>query len=323
MYIDEVTTPAALIDVDILRRNIAGMADRAAKYDVALRPHIKTHKCLEIGRLQLSAGASGITVASLVEAGIFAEAGFRDITCAVPIVPDKFSEALRLARRCNLGLLLDDASIAEQLAQKCGAIGVPLKVWLKVDCGHHRAGVRPDSDEAVIIARSLQEAPAVEFAGLLTHAGHSYQASSKNEVLAIALSEKETMLALREKLAAEGLGRVQVSVGATPTNSLDYDLTGIDEIRPGNYVFHDRTQVLLGTCNMTDCAFTVLASVISRQPSNDYAVIDAGALALSHDPGPLHLDSTASRGIAFMANHNLDAVSNLRVASVSQEHGII
>lgn len=314
----DLPTPALILDLDKLERNITHMAARAERLGVALRPHIKTHKCLEIARLQRRAGARGITVSTLTEAALFAESGFDDLTWAFPVPLGRIGEARRLAESVDLGLVVDCAETVEALE----ASRHPFHVWLKVDCGYHRAGVDPGSPLALELARGLFGSPTLHFSGILTHAGHSYAARSRNELQRIAAEERDVMTRFAAKLKENGNRPPAVSIGSTPTMAVAEDLEGITEIRPGNYVFYDYTQTVLGSCRVDDCAVTVLSSVVSSRPSTDQAVIDAGALALSKDTGPAH-GPQATMGRIFDDYEAANVSSELRVLSLSQEHGIL
>lgn len=317
------STPALLLDRAILERNLGRMAQKALDHDVALRPHIKTHKCPEIAHMQIEQGATGITVATLAEARIFAEAGIEDIMHAFPLDPGKISTALDLAEQTVLRLTVDDMSTANALEEAAGSRGLTVHAWLKVDCGYHRAGLDPTGDYALQLSRFMHEVPHIEFEGLLTHAGHAYKAESVEALIGIANQERDTMIAMRQRLAKEGIGPLKLSIGSTPTMSVIDDLEGIDEIRPGNYAFHDWTQVCLGSCKLEDCAVTVLATVVSCQPGSSHVVVDAGALALSHDPGPAQVESEPVRGIVLSDKGMVSFKPGLKVAAISQEHGII
>ena len=317
------STPALLLDINILKRNIANMAIRARRLGVALRPHIKTHKCLEVAGLQRDSGARGITVSTLTEGEIFAGAGFNDITYAVPLEPGKIQRALALASQVNLGITVDDLALVDKLDRAAGVEGQRLTTWLKVDGGYHRAGVDPDSAYALQLAQAIAGAEQLDFAGLLTHAGHAYKAAAVSAIQAIAHEERLILTRFAARLRTEGIQVPVLSVGATPTMAVATDLEGIDEARPGNYVFHDRTQLALGSCQPEDCALTVMATVISHQPDRNQVVIDAGALALSQDPGPTHLDATPNWGAIVSDRANMSLYTSFRVVAMSQEHGII
>lgn len=312
--IHDLPTPALLLDLDVLERNLHRMSERAAAFGVAMRPHIKTHKSLEVAALQKALGIRGITVSTLYEARVFADAGYEDLTWAFPVILPRLSEVQELADRVTLRLVVDSPEAVDALE----ALGRPLHVWLKVDCGYHRAGVDPESSEAVALARRLAESSTLIFDGLLTHSGHAYHGKGRAELAAIAEQERSVMAGFAERLRSEGIEVPEVSVGSTPALSAVESLSGVTEIRPGNYVFHDYTQVAIGTCPVGDCAVTVLSSVVSRLP--DHSVVDAGALAMSKDLGP---DGSASLGEVFLDYGSGTLDSEVRLTSLSQEHGIL
>jgi D-serine deaminase-like pyridoxal phosphate-dependent protein len=314
--IDSLRTPTLLLDRDVLQRNIDGMAQRAATLGVRLRPHVKTHKCLEIGALQRDAGAAGITVSTLYEAAVFAAGGFDDVTWAFPVILSRVDEAVALARRVRLGLLIDSSEALRALAARADA-DHPLRVWIKVDCGYHRAGVDPESDELISLAADVEQAAGLELAGILTHSGHAYHAFGDAARRAVAEQERDVMVAAADRLRVQGIEVPDVSVGSTPAMTAAQSLTGITEARPGNYAFFDYTQCALGSCVATDVAVSVLTSVVSRMP--DHSVVDAGALAMSRDPGPEQ--QSRHMGPVLRDDGSLDP--ELTLMSVSQEHGII
>ena len=308
----DIETPALLLELDVVERNLGRMASRAQRLGVALRPHAKTHKCPELGTRQIAHGAVGLTVATLAEAEAFADAGVRDLTWAFPIDPTHIVHAQRIAARprTTLRVTTDDLGTAQALA------GSGLHVWLKVDCGTHRAGVDPASPYAMAVARELGREDNLVFDGILTHSGHAYRTKNRAEAAAVAEQERLLMVQFAQRLTVAGIPVRGISVGSTPAMAAVADLTGVTEARPGNYVFFDRTMVLIGCCDPPDVGVTVLASVVSHQPGADHCVTDAGALALSKDLGPAHLGLAPSFG-------DVKGRAGLQVASVSQEHGVI
>ncbi|HKI95689.1 MAG TPA: alanine racemase [Gemmatimonadales bacterium] len=314
--IDTLPTPALLLDLDRLDANLTRMAARCRALGVALRPHVKTHKCLEIAERQRAQGARGITVSTLEEARTFADHGFDDITWAFPAILNRIDEVVQLARRVRLGLVVD----SEEAVDALEATGEALIVWLKVDCGYHRAGVSPDDPRALTIPRRVAASTALHFAGMLTHSGHAYTAPNRAVRRRVAEDERRAVAELRERLAAEGIAG-EASVGSTPAMAVVESLTGVTEARPGNYAFYDGMQVGLGSCAATDCAVTVLASVVSAQPSARHAVIDAGALALSKDAGLPGADF--GMGAIYDDYAAGTFRDDARVTGLSQEHGIV
>ncbi len=320
--LSELMTPSLLIDIERLENNIMKMAIKAESNGVDLRPHIKTHKCIEIGNMQFKHRAIGLTVSTLDEAATFADAGFRNITYAVPISSNKIEAALEIASRINLQLLVDNYEMVSLLEISSEKNEIVPEVLLKVHCGYHRTGVNPRDPASIKLASKIESSRNLDFKGILTHAGHSYDATSVKQGKEIATQEQVEIIKFAEKLEDEDrhLKPEVVSIGSTPTITLaDSIMEGITEIRPGNYVFYDYTQVVLGTCQVSDCAVTAVTRVIGKY--DDYLIIDAGATALSKDLGPTHLESETSFGRIFSnyENHELD--SNLRIHSLSQEHG--
>lgn len=322
--IDDLPTPALLLDVDRAEVNLTGMAERAKRLGVTLRPHIKTHKCVEIAERQRELGAQGITVSTLYEARTFADHGFDDLTWAVPVAASRLPEArdlaerTRLGVRIRLGLVVDSETALDALERT----GFPYRVWLKVDCGYHRAGVDPGSPASVALARRLSTSAAVTFAGILTHSGHAYSARSQKKLAAVAEQERRVMVEFATRLREAGITVPAVSVGSTPAMSAVKRLDGVDEVRPGNYVFYDYSQCVRGCCTPADCALTVLASVVSSQPGAEHSVVDAGALALSKDLG-VERARPRTMGEIFAEYDAGRLHSDLRLISLSQEHGIL
>ena len=307
----DVETPALLLYRDVMERNLKHMADRAKRLGVALRPHIKTHKCLELGRRQVAHGAQGITVSTLFEAEAFARGGFSDLTWAFPLDRTHLPHVKRIADSgATLRVTLDDLETAKALS------GTGLHVWLKVDCGYHRAGVDPSSRYALDVARELGAERGITFDGILSHSGHTYRTRNKDEAAQVAEQERQVMAWFAELLRKDGLPVRSVSVASTPAMAAVKDLTGVTEARPGNYIFYDRTMVLIGCCEPQDVAVSVLATVVSHQPGASHFVVDAGALSLSKDLGPAHLGLEPAFG-------EVKGHPELTVASVSQEHGLI
>ena len=310
MILDSIETPAVLVDLDVVERNVAAMAERARRAGVRLRPHAKTHKTVEIGRLQLAAGAGGLSVAKVGEAEVFVAAGFQDLFVAYPVVgEDKGRRLLALSDRARLAVGVDSPDGARTLDAVFRAAGRRLDVLLKIDVGFHRVGVLPD--HAVQTAQSISDLPGLRLRGVFTHAGHAYLAKSPDGVADIGRSEGSILVETAQRIRDAGIEIEEVSVGSTPTARHAMSVPGVTECRPGNYVFHDASQVSLGVCAPEDCALTVLATVVSV-PAADRAVVDAGSKTLSSDPlrpsGPGH---------GFVLGRRS------RIARLSEEHGVI
>jgi D-serine deaminase-like pyridoxal phosphate-dependent protein len=300
MQMETIKTPSLIVDVDRVRRNAERISARARALKVALRPHVKTHRCLEMARLQTAGSFGGIMVSTLAEARFFSENGFSDITYGVPIEHGKFSEAIAIAQNTErFAVLTDDGETVEELNKAAEIEKVKLDVFLKVDVGYHRCGVEPDSKAAVEIPQKISDSSQLNFAGILTHAGHSYHADTPEKLLAVARTERDSMRNLASELRRQGLEVPTVSIGSTPTMSAIDHLEGVTEFRCGNYIFFDAFQATLGSCSFEDCALTVLTAVVHRDLQRRKIVVDAGAVALSKDRGAIEFDSGCGYGRVY------------------------
>lgn len=317
----DLTTPAFLVDRPTLNRNCARMREKAMTSGVAFRPHVKTHKTVEIGRIQHGGATGAITVSTLAEAEEFARDGFRDITYAVPLAPsrEKLDRAASLSARIErFSVLIDSERALHGLEEYAAAQNLLFDVFLKVDCGYHRAGVDPSSPDSVQLAMHMARSEGVRFQGLLTHAGHSYHARDIEEIRRVAAEEAGCLSRFRALLATEGLGEARRSIGSTPTASVVDRFSDCDEVRPGNYVFYDAFQATIGSCRLEDVAVSVLTTVVGSYPERNAAIVDAGALALSKDLGPEHVDPRFGYGI--VCDLDLQPIP-ARIVALSQEHG--
>jgi D-serine deaminase-like pyridoxal phosphate-dependent protein len=293
-----IDTPALLIDAKRMRANVEAMATAAREGGVALRPHAKTHKMVEVAALQQQAGAAGLTVAKLGEAEVFVDGGCADILIAYPLIGDAKLERLSaLARRARVAVALDSLEVARAIA---GA-GADVAVRIEVDTGQHRAGVAPG--DAAALAREVA-ALGLRVEGVMTHEGQAYAAED------LAAATREAAAQMRE--AAAGMDAPVVSLGSTPTARFAAREPGVTEIRPGTYVFQDRTQIAHRAATEDDLAAFVLATVVSR-PAPDRAVVDAGTKVLSSD-----------RLNAPGAPVDFGALTNgWPVVRASEEHGVV
>src|SRR5207245_3115508 len=221
----DLETPALLLHLDVVERNLTVMSARARQLGVQLRPHAKTHKCVELGRRELAHGAVGLTVATLVEAETFARAGMLDLTWAFPLDPTHLPHVKRIVNETGaiLRVVVDDLATAQALS------GSGLHVWLKVDCGNHRAGVDPASPYALEVARALGRERGLVFDGILSHSGHAYRTTNRREAARVAEEERSVMTGFAERLRRDGILVRDVSVGSTPALAAVESLAGVTE----------------------------------------------------------------------------------------------
>jgi D-serine deaminase-like pyridoxal phosphate-dependent protein len=278
MTLFDLDTPVLLVDLDVLERNIAAMAQVAASGGKALRPHTKTHKTPEIARMQIAAGARGLTVAKLGEAEALADAGLDDLFVANQIVGAiKIDRLLNLAGRAQIVVGVDSIEGAEPLGAAAAGRGMRVKVRIEVDTGLGRAGARSE-EEVLSVAHFVAGTPGLELDGIFTHEGQLYRAGNMRDTAAGAAQQ---MRSVAEAVRRAGLPCETVSLGSTPGAPLVAGEPGVTELRPGVYVFNDRTQLRLGA-RREDCALTVLATVTSVRPDGK-VILDAGTKSLASD----------------------------------------
>lgn len=275
-------TPALVLDVDATQANISGMQAIASAGGKALRPHAKTHKMLEVARMQLAAGAVGLQVAKLGEAEVFLESGVQDVFVGYPIVgASKIERLLALAERVRISLSLDDIAVAEPIARAAAARGLTIDVLLEINTGLDRVGVVPQ--DGVALARRVADLPGVRVKGVMTHEGQALPRSADEATLARETADAcAALVGVAEAIRSAGIPCEVVSVGTTATARFDARAPGVTEIRPGTYVFNDGTMSAHGASRLEDTAVWAVATVVSR-PSPDRAIVDAGSKVLSSD----------------------------------------
>lgn len=277
--LETVDTPALVVDLDRLEANIARWAAVAREAGVRLRPHGKTHKCVEIARRQMAAGAAGLTLAKIGEAEVMAQAGIRDIFLAYEVIGGpKLARLLSLAKGARVRVGVDSIEGADPLAAAAATAGMTLEVLLEVDTGLGRCGVAP-GEPLLALARQVARLRGLRIVGVFTYRGY------RPDLETAGREEGEIMVREAERLRAAGIPIEEVSVGSTPTGRPAARVAGVTEIRPGTYVFNDAMQVRWGSATPDECALVVRARVISR-PTRDVAVLDAGSKVLTAERGP-------------------------------------
>jgi D-serine deaminase-like pyridoxal phosphate-dependent protein len=319
--IGDLPTPAVLIEQSRVERNLDRMQAAVRARGLRLRPHAKTHKSVAFARMQVGRGAVGICCAKLGEAEVFADAGIEDIRVPYPLNPANAARVLALRDRTHLSFIVDDLEVARGWSRAFQDAGCTGDVLVKVDVGLHRCGIDPEAEGAAAFVARVADLPGLRLRGLLSHAGHGYSAASEAELEAVAASETRLLRGLAAQCGQDGILLEEISVGATPTARFSLRQEGLTELRPGNYIYYDRTQVGLRAASWSDCALTVLARVVSR-PAADRIVLDCGSKTLTNDP---------ARGFGDASGHgavlqSIDADrpdDTLVVERLSEEHAVV
>jgi D-serine deaminase-like pyridoxal phosphate-dependent protein len=314
----DLPTPSVLIDNTRIERNLARMQDAASARGIRLRPHAKTHKSIVMARRQIARGAVGICCAKLGEAAVFAEAGIEDIRLPYPLNPVNAPRVLELMDRTHLSFIVDHAQVAQGWSDAMRRAGREVDVLVKVDVGFHRCGIDPVRDGAAEFVARIAGMPGLRLRGLLSHAGHGYGSTSAEHAASIARTEARLLTSLAAQVRERGVAVEEISVGATPTARFSVEEPGITEMRPGNYIYFDRTQVGLGAAAWEDCALTVLARVVTR-PAEDRIILDCGSKTLTNDLargwGP-----TPGYGAVLKALDTSEPDLTLTIERLSEEH---
>jgi D-serine deaminase-like pyridoxal phosphate-dependent protein len=306
------TTPHLLLDPAKVDRNIARLRDHVTALGSTLRPHVKTAKSVDVARRLFDGGTGPITVSTLREAEGFADHGFTDIVYAVGIAPDKLPRAQALRDRgVDLVVLLDSVD----QAHAASAANVPALV--EIDCDGHRGGVLPTDPALLEIAAALGD----NLRGVLAHAGESYFCYTEEALTAAAENERATAVQAAETLRAAGFPCPVVSIGSTPTAHAARDLTGVTEVRAGNFVFFDLVMAGIGVCTLDDLALSVVTTVIGHRADKGWILTDAGWMATSRDRGTANQPTDQGYGLVT----DLDGVliPGLVMTGASQEHGVL
>jgi len=307
-----------------MERNLQRLAARMAGLGVALRPHLKTCKSVEVAQCMMVSRAGPATVSTLREAEEFAAAGVRDMTYAVGISPHKLDRVIALrAQGVDLSVILDSFEQAEAVAARSRAYGLPIPALIEIDADGHRAGVRPGAPELLRAIGELLASRGAELRGVLTHAGASYHAHGASALEQAAEGERAAAVAAAAVLRSAGLPCPVVSVGSTPTAHFARHLEGVTEVRAGVYAFFDLVMAGLGVCGLDDIALSVLATVIGHQPNQNggWTLTDAGWMALSRDRGTAA--QAVDQGYGLVCDLAGQPLGELIVGEASQEHGVL
>ena len=317
----EINCPTLVIDKEICLNNIEKMIEKTKLYKLRFRPHFKTHQSAKIGEWFRLRGVEAITVSSVQMATYFAAHNWDDITIAFPLNILEINEINRLAANIKLNVLVENREAAQVLAAK---IGYPIGVYLKIDTGYHRTGILTSRTGLIDkIIDILAENSNIELKGFLTHSGHTYSARSTNEIFSRHFDTLLKMKSLKRKYKAKH-PNLEVSIGDTPSATVCTNFSGVDEIRPGNFVFYDLMQHNLGVCDFNDIAVRMVCPVVAKHPSRNEVVIYGGAIHFSKD-AVMNINGKKMYGrIIIQKNGEKKLLEPLNyVAELSQEHGIL
>ena len=323
MRLTELETPALVLDRSKLDGNLEQMSAHIRGLGGTLRPHVKTAKSIDVVRRALRDTPGGITVSTLKEAEYFLAHGIQDITYDVGIAPAKFAHVFSLLRSgARLKVIADSVAAVEQLAQAARAAGVRVPVLIELDVDGHRSGVSPASQLLLDLGHALTSTAGVTLAGVLTHAGDSYNCRGADALAQFAERERAGAVGAAQRLRAAGYQVPIVSVGSTPTGTFARDLSGVTEVRVGVYMFQDLVMAGIGVCSVDDIALSVLVSVIGHQSERGWIITDGGWTALSRDRGTS--THSVDQGYGLVRDVGGRALAeDFIVVSTNQEHGIV
>ncbi|MBY9001469.1 MAG: alanine racemase [Candidatus Heimdallarchaeota archaeon] len=313
--------PTLIVSKVQVLNNINKIKSKAERNGIRFRPHFKTHQSIEVGKWLKKLGVKHITVSSVRMAECFAKAGWEDITIAFPVNILEIIRINNLAKSIQLNLLVESVETIQFLDEE---LQHDVDVWINIDTGYNRDGVAWDNHKDITrLAFQINKTNKMKLVGILTHAGHSYKARSKKEILSVHEDTTNKMVEVQRKLQQDGFDGIQISVGGTPTASVAEDFSMVDEIRPGNFVFYDLKQVQIGSCSEEEIAIRFACPVIAKYEERNEILIDGGAIHFSKD----HLLDAQGRIIyGYLSqpfNKEFSRIRDAHVSSISQEHGTI
>ncbi|EAS06717.1 amine-terminal domain alanine racemase (macronuclear) [Tetrahymena thermophila SB210] len=322
-FLDTITIPSPVVNPNIIRENVMRMKKKIESFNANFRPHFKTHQCAYVGTIVRECGVNQIAVSSVSMAFYFAKNGWKDITLAIPFNIRELKPLLQLAQKIDvLNIMIDHEQTAQYVAEHVQ--DAKLGIFFKIDTGYKRCGVQPQEYEAVDKLLSIiGQNNNLTFKGFLTHCGHTYQKTTCEERQEILEGAREAMIALRARYITK-FPKIIISVGDTPGISAAKNLEGIDEVRPGNYVFFDVMQARMNNCEAKNISITVACPIISLHPERKQIVVYGGGTHLSKE----YLVSEQGQKICgWVVKYNKDGtwthLPNALVTTLSQEHGII
>ncbi|MEB3100950.1 D-TA family PLP-dependent enzyme [Ferviditalea candida] len=309
--LNQIPSPSVIVDLNIVDKNIQNMSEIAKKAGIKHRPHIKTHKSVYFANKQKQAGAVGITCAKLGEAEVMAEAGFDDILVAFPIIGEEKLERLyQLAQKIKVSTCIDSIEVAQGISEVGLKLGQPIPVYIEVEGGNLRCGRQPGED-TVNFAQQVKRLQGVEIIGILTYAGQIYNEKNIDDIRRVAKEEADNLKNTVELLRESGIFVREISAGSSISSKFASELKGVTEIRAGNYIFHDVSQLSTGMASIDECALRVIATVVST-PSPGRAIIDAGSKTLTTDTAQFR------KGYGYIIEY-----PEIEIYKLNEEHGFL
>ncbi len=328
-----ISKPTLILDEEQAKSNIKKMADKAKKHNLRFRPHFKTHQSADIGEWFKAAGVNSITVSSVSMACYFAKYGWQDITIAFPYNPLEFNEIDELASRgVKLNVLIENQESIDFINKDSNAF---LGAYIKIDTGNCRTGVPADDIHSIKkLVDSINTSKKIDFKGFLTHSGHTYNAANKSEIIEIHKASLNQMYYLKERFGGG------ISIGDTPSCSIAEEFSGVNEIRPGNFVFYDLMQYQLGSCSLNKIAVVVACPIVAKHTERSEIVVYGGAIHFSKEyifingikiygqPVWFNAEKSfsadyGSRSFDFSIGEKMSIIESSYLKYLSQEHGII
>ncbi len=318
---NKIIRPTLVLDKEICLRNIERMAKKAADHKMRFRPHFKTHQSAKIGEWFRNFGVDAITVSSVQMAEYFAANGWMDITIAFPLNILEINNINQLAAKIKLHVLVENTETVAFLTEKATQ---PMGVWIKIDTGNNRTGLDPSNTSYIgSVINQITKNDKLKFRGFLTHTGHTYSASSTDEIFSRHFDALLKLKSLKQRYKRNYPG-IEISMGDTPAATLCTNFNGVDEMRPGNFVFYDLMQQNLGVCSFDDIAVKMICPVVAKHLARNEIIIHGGAVHFSRDEIS-NIDGKSMFGRVKIhkngKNIMLDPMNYL--SKLSQEHGII
>jgi D-serine deaminase-like pyridoxal phosphate-dependent protein len=314
MIYEGIDTPSLLVDIDILTNNIKTMQNLVKGTNIKLRPHTKTHKCPKIAKMQLEEGACGITVAKLGEAEVMADNGIKDIFIAYPVFGElKKARLIKLLGKADIIISLDSFVVASFLSDVGKEISKKISILFEINTGLNRCGVEPDDPESMKLAKKISELPGVKIIGLMGYSGNIYMKPDRKSRNDEAFRQFKILMDFKKKFQIQGIKTDVISTGSTLSAEYECKFDGLTELRPGTYIFNDRTQIAIGRSKINECAATILSTVVST-PVPDRVIIDAGSKSLASDI----LMGDISNGFGSIKGR-----PDLIIEKINEEHGFM